>query len=112
MATQMDWMPPIMIGSRFRPAGKGPHDDPEIRVAYSLVNLPETLSHLSGVELVAFWVTRTPDGWRLTLKGRRGDKYLVAYMHESEFRDILIAGVSTVDTARCSWQPDKRPIRS
>lgn len=104
--------PPIKIGGEWRPMGKGPHDDVEVRVAYSLVHAPTLAKFLSDVDLQAMWLTIETGGWRLTLKGRRRGKPVVAYFHERNFRDVVTLASTTLDCGRATWWEDGHPVKT
>lgn len=111
METEEAQRPTTNVGSRWRTRGHGPYDDVEVRIAYGFVNAPDLVRHLDGVDMTAFWVTVEDRGWRLTVKGNRRGKHVVAYFHAGDFRDLLAIGVTSLDTSRAMWWPDSRPIR-
>lgn len=101
--------PPIKIGGSWRPPGQGPHDDVEVRVAYSLRH-GEALCHfLAGVELTQMSVFKREDGWLLMLKGDRRGKKLVAFLNAGTFQDALVLAATTMDTNRVPWKDDSPP---
>lgn len=42
------------VSGTFRPAGKGAHDDADLRVGYAATHLPTTVAWLSGIKLTHF----------------------------------------------------------
>lgn len=102
--------PAIKIAGEWRPPGKGPNDDIEVRVAYSFLHAPALARFLSGVDLTAVWATVEETGWRLTLKGVRGKHPVVAYIHQTTFRDVIVAAATSLDTNNLKWWPDDHPI--
>lgn len=110
MGTLLHGAPPIKIGGEWRPSGKGPHDDVEVRVAYSFLHAPTLARFLSGVAITAVWLTVEPGGWRATIKGGRGSKHVVAYLHGASFRDAVTICATSLDTGSLRWWEDSRPI--
>lgn len=108
--TVLAGQPPIKIGGEWRPPGKGPHDDVEVRVCYSFLHAPTLAKFLSNVDLQAMWLMVEDGGWRLTLKGRRRGKPVVAYFHERNLRDVVTLAATTLDCARVTWWEDPRPL--
>lgn len=108
--TELAGWPSIKIEGEWRPAGKGPHDDVEVRVAYSFMHAPTLARFLSGVDLDAMWIMAEETGWRLTMKGKRNGTPLVAYFHATSFRDVITTAATTLDTGRVKWWPDDNPI--
>lgn len=108
--TVLHGWPSIKIDGEWKPVGKGPSDDLEVRVAYSFLHAPTLAGFLSGVALTAVWMTVEPGGWRLTMKGVRGKRPVVAYFHATRFRDVIVAAATTLDTASATWWADDHPI--
>lgn len=102
--------PSIKIDGEWRPPGKGPHDDVEVRVAYSFLHAPALARFLSGVDMDAMWLMAEEGGWRLTIKGKRGERPVVAYFHATSFRNVVTLAATSLDTDRAKWWPDDNPI--
>lgn len=111
MARTEERRPTSKDDNRWRKQGKGPHDDLEVRVAYALVHIPTLLRFLADITLTAFWITAEEGGWRLTIKGIRRKKPVVAYLHVEAFRDLMGAAATSADSNTLRWWPDKHPIR-
>ena len=109
MGTILDGRPPIKIGGEWRSQGKGPHDDVEVRVAYSLFHAEANAFFLSGVKLTQMSVFAKPDGYLLLLKGKRGKKKLKAWLHADSWRAALTLGSTCLDCDRVPWTLDERP---
>lgn len=105
--TTMAGGPPIKIGSEWRPAGRGPHDDLEVRVAYSLRHAETLCGFLAGVELTQFSLFKRSYGWLLMLKGKRGRKELVAFRPATTFPGALVLAATSLDSGDVPWQADK-----
>ena len=109
MCTVLAGRPPIKIGGEWRPQGKGPHDDVEVRVAYALVHVPVLAKFLSDVDLREFRISSADGGWRLMLKGTRRDKHVVAFFHADSWKDLITLCATTLDTGAATWYPDLYP---
>ena len=109
MGTVLAGAPSIKIDGEWRPQGKGPHDDVEVRVAYSLRHGETLCRFLSGVELTQLTFFKKPEGWLLMLKGTRGKKKLVAFLMAFTFADALVMAATTMDTGKVPWGPDNPP---
>lgn len=92
------------VTGEFRPPGKGPHDDADLRVAYGLRHLPTTAAWLDRVELTTLSLFRKEDGWLVMLKGNRGRSRLIAWLHASTWADALVLVATTVDSSHVAWQ--------
>jgi len=98
--------PPIKIGGPWQRLGKGPAGDVEARVAYGLVNAPETAEYTSGVKLTEFRVSEVLDGYRVILKGRSRGKPRIAFVHATTWRDAIRLAVTMLDSAHVPWGRD------
>lgn len=101
--------PPIKIGGEWRPQGKGPHSDVEVRVAYSLFHAEVNAFFLDGVKLTQMSLFKKDDGWLLLLKGVRRGRKLKAWFVAPSFRDALVVATTSLDCAHVSWQADTPP---
>lgn len=99
--------PPMKIGGELRPPGKGPHDDVEVRVAYSLRHGDVLCAFLAGLELTQMSLFKREDGWLVMLKGERGKKKRVAFMNAGTFADALVLVATSLDTNSVPWREDK-----
>lgn len=104
--TPVDAQPPIKIGGEWEAPGKGPSDSLEERVAYSLIHGPANAHYLAGVELTKVCVAVGKNGWYAMVKGRRGDKRLVAFMSAATWRDALVWVGTALDTNSVAWELD------
>ncbi len=102
-------LPPITIGGQWRPGGKGPHDDIEVRVAYGIFNTPVLTQMLGGVELSQLRVTKVDYGWLIMLKGVRRGRYLVAFFSAPTMRDVFVLMTTCVDIGYVTWKDDDHP---
>lgn len=109
MGTNLAGKPPIKIGGRWRPLGKGPHDDLEVRVAYSLRHGETLCGFLAGVELTQFTLFKREDGWLVMLKGVRVGRKVVAFLNAADFSGALVLAATSMDTARVPWKKDNPP---
>ncbi len=101
--------PPIKIGGRWLPIGKGPHDSLEVRVAYGLCCTPVLVRDLNGVELQEMRLSTNRSEWRLLLKGVRRKRYVIAYFYAPSWREVLTEMVTLADTANIPWHDDEVP---
>lgn len=99
--------PPIKIGGEWRPPGKGPHDDLEVRVAYALRHGDKLAEFLAGLELTQMTLFKQEDGWLVMLKGKRPGAKRVAFMQARTFADGLVWAATALDTNRVPWRVDK-----
>jgi len=104
-------LPPSKDGRPWRPPGKGPHDDREVRLAYGLVHLPAVAHFLDGVELQEMRLTLVEEGYRVMLKGKRGNQPKVAFLYANSWKDALILVATTLDSGHSVWWDDKYPPR-
>ncbi len=100
----------IYIDGEWRSKGKGPHDDLEIRVAYSFLNLPEYSRWTTQVEVTAVWLTAEEGGWRVSLKGIRRGRPLRAFLHAPDYKAAVVLAGTSVDVGQVEWKHDPRPI--
>lgn len=98
--------PPIKIGGEWQAPGKGPKDDVEGRVAYSLIHSPANARFLANVELTKVCVAVGKNGWYAMVKGTRGEKKLVAFMSADTWRDALVWVGTALDTNSVAWEVD------
>lgn len=101
--------PPIKIGGEWRPKGKGPHDDVEIRVAYGMFHAPTTAAMMDGVSLHHCWMSQVDDQWRVMLKGTRRGKPMVAFFYGPSWRDAIVLMVTSLDSGHAAWRTDTKP---
>lgn len=106
MPTVLPGRPPITIGGEWRPPGKGPHDDVEVRVAYALFHIDSNVRYHDTVELQEFRITRSATGWYVMLKGIRKQRKVVAFLGAADFRDALSIAATMADCQYIPWQPD------
>ncbi len=109
MCTLLAGKPPIKIGGEWRPIGKGPHDDVEVRVAYSLLHLPTLLSQLDDVALTEMRLTVRKQSILVMLKGVRKGRPLVAWFAQETWRDALTLVATCADSGHADWRVDKPP---
>lgn len=93
----------------WRPGGKGPHSDVEVRVAYGLFHAETNAFFLDGVVLTQMGMFKKDDGWLLLLKGTRGKRKLKAWLHAVTWRDALVLAATCLDSAHLNWQTDTPP---
>lgn len=111
MLTRTNVEPPIKIGGRWRPAGKGPHDDVEIRVAYSFIHLPNAVFLLDGVSLTDFSLMKREDGWLVMLKGTRRGVKKIAWLHAKTWKEAVTLAATATDSQHTPWADPKPPKR-
>lgn len=111
MSEARDLAQSIKIDGAWRTEGKGPHDDIEVRVAYSFLHGPTLVAFLQGVELEAVWLTIERTGWRMTFKGARAGKHLAAYLHGDSFSEVVTLAATTLDLGKLVWWPDDHPVK-
>lgn len=104
--TVLNDRPPIKIGGEWRTQGKGPHDDLEVRVAYSLRHGPALCSFLAGLELTQMSLFKREDGWLVMLKGERPGKQRVAFLNASTFEGALVLAATALDSGNVPWKVD------
>lgn len=92
--------------------GKGPHDDLEVRVAYSLFITPALTRYIAGVELLELRVSAVGEEWRLMLKGLRRGKHLVAFFYAPTWRDVFVHMTTMVDIGYVTWYDDIYPPKT
>lgn len=98
--------PPIKNGREWRPNGQGPHDDLEVRVAYSLRHGETLVGFLADLALTQFTLFRKEDGWLIMLKAERGKKKRVAFMNASTFSGALVLAATAMDSGNVPWKED------
>lgn len=99
--------PAIKVAGEYRPAGRGPHDDIEVRVAYSLRHGAVLCEFLADLELTQLSLFKQEDGWLVMLKAKRGKRKRVAFMQAADFSDALVIAATSLDTNRVPWKVDK-----
>ena len=104
--------PSTKVDSQWRPPGKGPHDDIEVRLAYGLIHMPVLTDFLAGITLKEIRVTAVEGGWRVMLKGKRGKEHKVAFFAADTLRGALMEAVTTVDINYTEWHPDRFPPKT
>lgn len=104
--TPPDRQPPFKNGGEWIPPGHGPHDELEVRVAYSLINAPATALFLADVELTKLCVAAGKNGWYVMLKGTRGEKKLVAFMSAGTWSSAMVWAATALDTNTVPWYLD------
>lgn len=103
--------PPIKIGREWRPNGRGPHDDLEVRVAYSLRQGEALCWFLAGLELTQMSIFKQEDGWLVMLKGERPGAKRVAFLNASTFEGALVLAATAMDSGNVPWKLDTpRPV--
>lgn len=112
MGTPSAGEPSIEIEGEFRPQGKGPHDDVEVRVAYSLVHAATLTWFMEQVELLELRVSVLEDGYRVMLKGTRKGKHLVAFFRAASWREAITLAATSVDCGYVTWWPDQYPPKT
>ncbi len=98
--------PPIKIAGGWEPIGQGPIMDLERRVAYGLLNLPANALSQDTVDLHEFRMIPREDGWLIMLKGKRGDRKLIAWIHGPTWGEALLAATTSVDSGHVPWRAD------
>lgn len=101
--------PGTNVSGEFRPQGKGPHDDVEVRVGYGLVHVPHLGAFLCNVHIREFRLTEVEDGWRGMFKGDRAGKPVVAYVFQTTYKDALVLAITSMDLGQLSWTHDQYP---
>lgn len=101
--------PPIKIGGEWRTRGRGPHDDLEVRVAYSLRHGETLCGFLAGVELTQLTFFKKPEGWLIMLKGKRGRDKRVAFLNAFTFEGALVLAATAMDSGDIPWKKDNPP---
>lgn len=99
--------PLIKISGEWRPQGKGPHDDVEVRVAYGMFHIPTLLQFIDGVSLTEIRLQPITGGWRGMIKGTRGKEKLVAWFYGASLHEVLVLLVTSADTGYVDWGPDR-----
>ncbi len=100
---------PTEVGGEWRLSGKGPHDDPEVRLGYGLCHVPTMCLMLEGVVFSEFRVTALADGYRVMVKGMRGEDPVVSFYYADTFRDVVMVAVTHLDIGRSTWNHDAYP---
>lgn len=109
MGTLLAGRPAIKIAGEWRTAGKGPHDDVEVRVAYCLVHAEALVFMLHGVRLTQFRITPRKDSVLVMLKGTRQGKKLVAWFSQPTWRSAVTLAATCMDSGHVDWLDDKPP---
>lgn len=97
------------VTGEWRPDGKGPHDDVEVRVAYGLHHLDKVVLFLCGVELTHFSLFKKRDGWLVMLKGVGPRHPMIAWMHAKTFKEALVVVATTCDSSHVDWRIEDPP---
>lgn len=98
--------PSTEVGGAWRTPGKGPDDDLEVRVGYSVVHAQANSYYLAGVVLSELRLAQGKRGCYVMLRGKRRGKKLVAFMHGATWRDALVIAATALDTNRVPWNLD------
>ncbi len=109
LTTTLPGRPPIKIGGEWRPNGKGPHLDVEVRVAYAILHAQTLTQYLDGVTLTQLRVTPKRDHVLVMLKGTRKGKPLVAWFGQPTWREALTLVATCMDSGHVEWRIDEPP---
>lgn len=104
--------PSIKIDGAWRPRGKGPHDDREVRMAYALCHTPTLTKLLSGVDFTELRVTKLAEVYRVMVKGKRGKRYLVSFFYGGTIVEALMSALTHLDTGYAHWKDDAYPPKT
>ena len=97
------------VSGEWRTQGKGPHDDVEVRVAYSFIHAPALAYFLAGVELTPVRFTKEQGRWLLMLLGERPRMRVVAFVSADTYREAIVLCATYLDTNSVPWKESKPP---
>jgi len=97
------------LSGTWRTRGKGPHDDPEVRLGYGLKHAPANARYKSDVHLREIRVTEVEDGWRVMFKGDRGKRPVIAYVFAETYAIAVVLAVTSLDIGILAWYHDDYP---
>lgn len=109
MQTHKNDKPRSKLPGTWRPAGKGPHDDVEVRFGYAIKHAPTSVAVMHGVTLREVRATEVDGGWRLMFKGNRKGKPVVAYIYHDSYLEALVLAFTTLDVGLLVWHHDDYP---
>lgn len=112
METLLAGRPPIKIGGEWRPRGKGPHDDVEVRVAYTIFHTDVLSSFLYGVDVSELRITNLGDVWRLMLKGDRKRQPVIAFFYAETWQGLFTLMATSLDSGAATFYQDIYPPKS
>lgn len=109
MSIGTERQPRTKVPGNWRPPGKGPHDDPEVRLGYRMKHAPANTRHRAGVHLREFRLTEVEGGWRAMVKGDRGNEPVVCYIFAETYATALIICITSLDINYVTWHHDAYP---
>lgn len=106
MPTGKHRQPSIEIDGAWRTQGRGPHDDPEVRTAYSLLHAETLVFFLTGMELTHFSIIKREADYLVMLKGKRKGVKYVAFLNAATFQGACVLAATSLDSGYLSWKLD------
>jgi len=98
--------PAIKIAGEYEPEGQGPSMDLEHRIAYGLMHVPANTESQDRVTLTEFRMIPRDGGWLVMLKGTRGSRRLIAFVHAHSWEEALRTTTTMVDSGHLAWRVD------